>query len=174
MPPGGVWRRGTPAWLLGPRTMPDSTGNRWTRIKYAMKSLFGKKSPTIGDNLGRGRTLLVVDDSPTERHVFKGILERAGYKVAFAENGQEGVAEAKRLQPDLILMDVVMPVLNGFQATRQLHQDAATAKIPVIMVTTKDQETDKSWGIRQGAEAYLVKPVVAAELLEKIGAILGD
>lgn len=123
--------------------------------------------------IGQGRTVLVVDDSPTEQHVLKGMLERAGFQVATAANGEEGIQAAKRLHPDVILMDVVMPVLNGFQATRQLRNDQATADIPVIMVTTKDQETDKSWGLRQGANAYLVKPVVAADLIARIKAALG-
>ena len=117
-------------------------------------------------------TILIVDDSPTEIHVLKGILEKNGYAVIVAENGEEGVAEAKRSKPDLILMDVVMPGLNGFQATRQLSRDASTAGIPVIIVTTKDQETDRAWGIRQGAKEYIVKPVAAGELLNKIKSLL--
>ena len=117
--------------------------------------------------------VLIVDDSPTEQHVLRTILLKAGYKVESAENGEQGVSEARRLRPDLILMDVVMPVLNGFQATRELSSDAATSGIPVIMVTTKDQETDKRWGLRQGARDYLVKPVDADLLLEKIRSTLG-
>lgn len=119
-------------------------------------------------------TILVVDDSPTELHIFKKILEKQGYRIAVAKDGQEGVDIAVKIGPDLILMDVVMPVLNGFQATRQLKNNAKTADIPVIMVTTKDQQTDINWGMRQGANEYLVKPVAPAELLHKIKALLNE
>lgn len=79
---------------------------------------------------------------------------------------------AKETKPDLVLMDVVMPGLNGFQATRQLSKAPETQDIPVIVVTTKDQETDRAWGLRQGAKEYVVKPVSAEELLSKIKAVL--
>lgn len=117
-------------------------------------------------------TILIVDDSPTETHILKGLLEKEGYTTLLANDGVTGVEEAKRSKPDLILMDVVMPGLNGFQATRQLSRDPETAEIPVIMVTTKDQETDKAWGKRQGAKEYVVKPIVAKELLSKITSVL--
>ena len=116
--------------------------------------------------------ILIVDDSPTEAHVLKGMLEKNGFETVTAENGAEGIERAKELQPDLILMDVVMPGLNGFQATRQLTKDPKTANIPVIIVTTKDQETDRVWGIRQGATDFLTKPVSEKILLEKINAAL--
>ncbi len=119
-------------------------------------------------------TILVVDDSPTEVHIFKKILEKQGYRILVAKDGQEGVDMATQVKPDLVLMDVVMPVLNGFQATRQLKNNEATADIPVIMVTTKDQKTDINWGMRQGANEYLVKPVAPAELLHKIKALLNE
>ncbi len=119
-------------------------------------------------------TILVVDDSPTELHVMKSLLEKHGHTVHTAVDGAQGVEGARRLHPDVILMDVVMPVLNGFQATRQLSKDQDTASIPVIMVTTKAQETDKNWGLRQGAKEYVVKPVNHGDLLTKIGALLGD
>ncbi len=116
--------------------------------------------------------ILIVDDSPTEVHVLTKALERAGFATASAADGEEGIARARELKPDLILMDVVMPGMNGFQATRRLSKDAATASIPVIMVTTKDQETDKIWGMRQGAVDYLVKPVADRELIDKAEAAL--
>ena len=116
--------------------------------------------------------ILIVDDSPTEVHVFKTILERNQIKVSVATNGDEGVAKAIEIQPDCILMDVVMPGKNGFQATRDLSRNAATAKIPVIIITIKDQETDKIWGMRQGAKDYIVKPAKEAELLERINKVL--
>jgi len=139
-----------------------------------MRNIFQKKSDAAGqqDPSGHRGTILVVDDSPTEQHVLRHILEKAGFHVESALNGQEGVTLAKQLRPDLILMDVVMPVLNGFQATRKLRDDQETAGIPVIMVTTKDQETDRNWGLRQGAEAYLVKPVSAPDLLQRVEAIM--
>ncbi|MFU8836739.1 MAG: twitching motility response regulator PilH [Thiohalomonadaceae bacterium] len=116
--------------------------------------------------------ILIVDDSPTEIHVLSTILEKLGHTVITAENGEEGVAKARESQPQLILMDVVMPGMNGFQATRQLTKDAETAHIPVIIVTTKDQETDRVWGLRQGAKDYLTKPVDEAMLVEKVNSLL--
>jgi twitching motility two-component system response regulator PilH len=117
------------------------------------------------------RKILVVDDSPTERHVLTALLTSKGYQVITAENGEEGIAKAKSELPDLVLMDVVMPGLNGYQATRTLTRDPATKNIPVIVCTTKSQETDKIWGLRQGAQDYLVKPVNGQELLAKIAAL---
>jgi twitching motility two-component system response regulator PilH len=115
--------------------------------------------------------VLVVDDSPTERHILTEILTSNGYEVEIAEDGDQAVSKAKAVMPDLVLMDVVMPGLNGFQATRSITKDEATKHIPVILCTTKDQETDKVWGIRQGAKDYIVKPVNKDELLKKIRAL---
>jgi twitching motility two-component system response regulator PilH len=117
------------------------------------------------------RTVLVVDDSPTERFYLTDILRKNGYEVLNAVSGEEGVAKAKAERPDLILMDVVMPGLNGFQATRMLSRDADTKSIPVIMCTSKGQETDRIWGMRQGAVEYLVKPIVAEALIARIKAL---
>ncbi|MFU8897237.1 MAG: response regulator transcription factor [Gammaproteobacteria bacterium] len=119
-------------------------------------------------------TVLIVDDSPTEVHVLSGYLEKHGFAIETAADGGEGIEKARELKPDLILMDVVMPGMNGFQATRELRRDPATASIPVIMVTTKGLETDKIWGLRQGAKDYLVKPVTEARLVEQVRAMLGD
>jgi twitching motility two-component system response regulator PilH len=116
--------------------------------------------------------VLIVDDSPTEAHVLKRMLEKNGFEIVIAENGAEGIDRAKALKPDVVLMDVVMPGLNGFQATRQLSKDAETSEIPVIIVTTKDQETDRVWGLRQGARDFLTKPVSEQRLMEKISAVL--
>ena len=117
------------------------------------------------------KTILVVDDSPTERHVLSELLTSNGYQVITAENGEEGVEKAKKELPDLILMDVVMPGLNGYQATRTLTRDETTKHIPVIVCTSKGQETDRIWGLRQGALDYIVKPVDADDLLSKIAAL---
>ena len=131
-----------------------------------------KRNETVNAPHGDAKTILLVDDSPTEIHILKKILERQGYNIEVARDGQEGVEAAMRILPDLILMDVVMPVLNGFQATRKLRSEGDTSNIPVIMVTTKDQQTDINWGMRQGASEYLVKPVKPAELLLKIRTLL--
>ena len=116
--------------------------------------------------------ILIVDDSPTETYRFREILEKHGHQVLEASNGADGVAVARAEQPDLVLMDVVMPGLNGFQATRQLTKDEETAHIPVVIVTTKDQETDRVWGKRQGARDYLTKPVDETQLMQTIAGLL--
>ena len=115
--------------------------------------------------------ILVVDDSPTERHVLSEILTKNGYHIITAESGEQAITVAKEQLPDLILMDVVMPGMNGFQATRNISREPTTQHIPIIMCTTKDQETDKVWGMRQGAQDYMVKPVDPAVLLAKITAL---
>lgn len=142
-----------------------------------MKGLFRRSRPEpaqaqpSGDALG---TVLVVDDSPTETRILVNTLVKAGYRVETAPDGEQGVEAARKLLPDLILMDVIMPGLNGFQATRMLNRDAETARIPIILVTTKDQPSDRTWGLRQGAIDYLTKPVDRVELLERVrGAIRG-
>jgi twitching motility two-component system response regulator PilH len=116
--------------------------------------------------------ILIVDDSPTEVHVMKKALERSGYKTATAADGAEGVRMAREMTPDLIFMDVVMPGINGYQATRTLANDPKTKTIPIIMVTSKGQETDKIWGLRQGAVDYMVKPVSPDQLVAKAQATL--
>ncbi len=116
--------------------------------------------------------ILIVDDSPTEVHVFKTMLEKNGHQVHVAESGETGIEKAKEVKPDLILMDIVMPGINGFQATRQLATIEETSNIPVIIVTTKDQETDKVWGIRQGAKDYIVKPVKESDLIARVNSTL--
>jgi len=112
--------------------------------------------------------ILIVDDSPSQLMGIRRIVEGLGHEALTAEDGAAGVEAAKRELPDLILMDVVMPNLNGFQATRSITRDPSTKHIPVILVTTKDQETDKVWGMRQGARAYITKPFNEAQLSETI------
>jgi len=116
--------------------------------------------------------VLIVDDSPTETHKLTMILERHGHIVLSATNGADGVALARQEKPDLVLMDVVMPGLNGFQATRQLAKGLETRHIPVIIVTTKDQDTDRIWGQRQGARHYLTKPLEERDLIETVQSVL--
>jgi len=116
--------------------------------------------------------VLIIDDSPTELHLFQGMLEKNGFDVLVADSGEEGIRQAQISHPDCILMDVVMPGMNGFQATRKLTQGPDTRDIPVIMITTKDQETDKIWGMRQGAVEYIVKPVTAKDLVSRINAVM--
>ncbi len=117
--------------------------------------------------------VMVVDDSPTDKENLKQILQRGGHEVLEAASGQDAVTLVKAQRPECVVMDVVMPGMNGFQATRLLSKDPATAAIPVIVVSSKSQDTDRLWAMRQGAREYLVKPVREADLLAKIKAVLG-
>jgi twitching motility two-component system response regulator PilH len=112
--------------------------------------------------------VLIVDDSPTETHVLRGMLEKHGYDVAVAETGESGIEIARKMVPDVILMDIVMPGVNGFQATRKLSKDPATSAIPIVIISTKDQDTDRIWGMRQGACDYITKPVTEEQLLDAV------
>ncbi len=118
--------------------------------------------------------VLIVDDSEAHLYSLSKIVEGAGHEVITAANGEEGIERAFGEHPDLILMDVVMPGINGFQATRKIASNKETAAIPVIFVTTKDQETDRIWGMRQGAAAYLTKPVEKSQLVSAINDALGS
>ncbi len=115
--------------------------------------------------------VLIVDDSPTERYYLTDILVKAGFTVSTAENGEEALTKIKADKPELILMDVVMPGANGFQVTRTIVKDPEFGNVPVIICSSKNQETDRVWGMRQGARAYMVKPVDAEQLLAKIAEI---
>jgi len=117
--------------------------------------------------------ILIVDDSPTEIHVLKTMLEKNGFTVSSASSGEEGIEKSKNEKPDLILMDVVMPGMNGFQAARSITSDPETNDIPIIIVSTKDQETDRMWGLRQGAKDYITKPAKEKDLVNKINTLLG-
>jgi twitching motility two-component system response regulator PilH len=116
--------------------------------------------------------VLIVDDSKTEILRFSRLLEKDGHQIVTAASGEEGIELACSETPDVILMDIVMPGLNGFQATRHLTRNEKTKSIPVIIVTTKNQETDKVWGKRQGASAYLTKPVAENLLLDTVKELL--
>jgi len=117
------------------------------------------------------KRILIVDDSPTERHVLNDLLTKAGFEVVASDSGEDAIHKSKQAKPDLILMDVVMPGLNGFQATRAISRDPETKSIPIILCTSKSAETDKIWGLRQGARDYIVKPVNRDELLAKINSM---
>ncbi len=116
--------------------------------------------------------ILIIDDSPTETQMLSSMMEKNGFEVITAENGTDGIEAAKSNQPDVVLMDVVMPGMNGFQATRKLTKTKDTAHIPVIIITTKDQETDRIWGMRQGAKSFLTKPVEESKLMSTINSLL--
>jgi twitching motility two-component system response regulator PilH len=116
--------------------------------------------------------ILIVDDSPTETHSVSELLKRHGFNVLTAGSAEQGINMARARRPDLVLMDVVMPGLNGFQATRQLGRDPLTAAIPVVILTTKSQEADRIWGVRQGARGYLTKPVDERLLVDTIRQVL--
>ncbi|MFT4628898.1 MAG: twitching motility two-component system response regulator PilH [Arenicella sp.] len=120
------------------------------------------------------KTILVIDDSMTDFLYAKKILIHAGYKVVYAPSGKVGIEEAKRSLPACILMDVVMPEMNGFQATRALSREVVTADIPVLMLSAKALETDQVWAQRQGAKGYLVKPADPGQLLDKLKLLLGN
>jgi twitching motility two-component system response regulator PilH len=112
--------------------------------------------------------ILIIDDSPTDVRVFTTLLERAGHRVAAVSTAEEGIERVRADMPDLVIMDVIMPGMNGFQATRTLTRDPVTAAVPIVMITTKSMETDRVWGLRQGAKDFMVKPVAESELLGRI------
>ena len=117
------------------------------------------------------KNVRVVDDSPTDTHVLAEMLKKNGFNVLQAASGEDGIEKAKSDKPDLVLMDVVMPGMSGFEATRAIAKDPETSHIPIIICSTKDQETDKAWGLRQGARDYLVKPIDEKTLIAKIKAL---
>ena len=117
--------------------------------------------------------ILLIEDSPTDTAVLTQLLQRNGHQVLASTSAEDGIEVCKRELPDLVLMDVVLPGMNGFQATRALARDEITKSIPVLIVSTKGMETDKAWGMRQGAKDYVVKPPVEADLIGRINALLG-
>ena len=117
-------------------------------------------------------TILIIDDSPTDVRVFTTLLERAGHQVVAVSTAEEGIERVRADMPDLVIMDVIMPGMNGFQATRTLTRDPKTQNVPIVMITTKSMETDRVWGLRQGARAFITKPVNEKELLACINELL--
>lgn len=117
------------------------------------------------------RKVLVVDDSKTELMFMTDLLQKNGFSVKTAENAEDAFRRLAEEKPDLILMDVVMPGQNGFQLTRAITRDPLYTDVPIIMCTSKNQETDRVWGMRQGARDYITKPVDASELMSKIKAL---
>lgn len=118
------------------------------------------------------KKILIVDDSPTSRYFLFKTLTSHGYRCIIAETGEEAIIKSKAEKPDLILMDIIMPGMNGFQATRAITRDEATRHIPVVVCTSKDQETDRLWGMRQGATDYLTKPLDEQDLIDKLKQLL--
>ena len=117
--------------------------------------------------------ILLIEDSPTESAVMTQLLERNGHQVMTSGSAEDGIEACRRERPDLVLMDVVLPGMNGFQATRALSRDAATGGIPVVIVSTKNMDTDRAWGLRQGAKDYIVKPPNAEALVARINELVG-
>lgn len=118
--------------------------------------------------------ILLIEDSPTDTAVLTRLLERHGHTVLTSGSAEDGIEVCRRERPDVVLMDVVLPGMNGFQATRALSRDAQTSRIPVLIVSTKGMDTDRSWGMRQGAKDYIVKPPNEAALIARIDQLLGN
>ena len=118
--------------------------------------------------------IFIIDDSPTDIRVFTTLLERAGHEVVAVSTAEEGIERVRAELPALVIMDVIMPGMNGFQATRTLTRDPTTQHIPIVMITTKSMETDRVWGLRQGARAFITKPVNEKELLACINELLSS
>ncbi|QRN55764.1 response regulator [Dyella caseinilytica] len=116
--------------------------------------------------------ILIIDDSPTDVRVFTTMLERAGHRVDAVNNAEDGIERVRGTRPDIVIMDVIMPGINGFQATRTLTRDPETSGVPIVIITTKSMETDRVWGMRQGAKAFITKPVNEKELLACIDELL--
>lgn len=116
--------------------------------------------------------VLVVDDSRTVVHSLRSMLEQDGYSVIEAYDGMSAIELAKTQQPDLILMDVIMPGLNGFQATRKIRKDLSTHTIPIIIISATEQPTEQFWLSKLGANDFLGKPVIRHDLFTKIESLL--
>jgi twitching motility two-component system response regulator PilH len=130
---------------------------------------FNSAIRSSGDEMAH---ICIIDDSPTDVHALSTMLAKGGHRVSSAPSAEQGIALVKREQPDLVIMDVIMPGINGFQATRDLSRDATTASIPILIITTKSMEADRVWGLRQGAKDFMTKPVREKDLLARISDLL--
>ncbi len=154
-------------WFFSKHLIPADyflNNDLWT--KHHLKAFAVDNGNNIMANI------LIVDDSVTDQKEIKKILEKNGHTVVTSDSGDEAIKLSKTEKPDLILMDVVMPGLNGFQATRQITKNPDTGHIPVILISSKNQETDRQWGMRQGARDYLVKPIADLQLIQTINGYL--
>ena len=113
-----------------------------------------------------GKKILIVDDSLVEIKILQSFLAETDYLITVARNGEEGEATAKTVAPDLIFLDVVMPKKNGFQVCRDLRKEPRFQQTPIIILTSKSQDTDKFWGMQQGATDYITKPYEKQQILE--------
>ena len=117
-------------------------------------------------------TVLVVEDSPTQRELITDLLKRIGLKVMVATDGMEALEQVQLSCPDLVVLDVVMPRMNGYEVCRRLKTDPKTQNVPVVMCSSKGEEFDRYWGMKQGADAYIVKPFQPKELLVTVKQLL--
>lgn len=118
-------------------------------------------------------TILVVEDTPSERELLSHYLRESGYTVIDAVSAQEALSKAIEQKPDVIITDVVMPGMSGFELCRSLKKHPVTEKVPIIICTSKNQEIDRLWGMKQGADAYLTKPFTREQLVRTVKAIVG-
>ena len=139
-----------------------------TKGAFAMRRMPATIDPASGEN--HMARILIVDDSPSQLMGIRRIVEKLGHEALTAEDGAAGVEVAKRELPDLILMDVVMPNLNGFQATRAISKEPTTAHIPVVLVTSKNQKADRVWAQMLGVKGYVTKPYTSDQILSAITA----
>ncbi len=140
----------------------------------ALKNLFARMAKQE-DKEGQkpsAATVLIVDDSRTQVHLLRLVLEKFGYRTIAAYDGEQGVDMAIRERPDIILMDIVMPNVNGFQATRMIRKNPVTTDIPVIIISGAEQMSDKIWGMRLGANDFLAKPISRTMLIGKMKILL--
>src|SRR5258708_554119 len=168
------------AWPAATSTSPSRSPSKTCSGRRKRTSRIAL--PPEGDNQHHRRRdqemtikrIMVVDDSPTDRSFVEGLLKKRGYEVLLIATGEAAIERSKTEQPDLILMDVVMPGLNGSQAPRAITREEKTRHIPIIICTTKDEDTDRIWGLRQGAKDYIVKPLSESDLFERIGPLIRD
>src|SRR6476620_4210609 len=158
--------------LAAASSAPSSTSPSHSRARNSSTRSASTSTPDRGEGHPMARILLI-EDSPTDTADLTQLLERNGHQVLASGSGEDGIEVCRRELPDLVLMDVVLPGMNGFQATRALSRDGATSAIPVLIVSTKGMEADRAWGLRQGAKDYIVKPPNEGALIGRINELLG-